>query len=198
MSGCAHCTPPHNWPLSRAPDRTADLVRTRTMPQRRPDDRTTGLAEGWGRLGQWANGGNKGEAGERRRPLSRWRRTWSWAAGQDGGRALWPPEGGSPARIEADNAHGSSRAPGWKGQRQLTEKRKKGQSWGSLENRKGGGGSISWTGGKIFWKRRRRADNEFAASLQAADCGRWGKGGTRASHASPALIILMPSRPPAL
>ena len=32
--------------------------------------------------------------------------------GQDGGRALWPPEGGSPARIEADNAHGSSRAPG--------------------------------------------------------------------------------------
>ena len=89
-------------------------------------------------------------------------------------------------------------ALGWKGQRQLTEKRRKGQSWGSLENRKGGGGSISWTGGKIFWKRRRRADNEFAASLQAADCGGWGEGGTRASHASPALIILMPSRPLAL
>ena len=184
---------PHNWPLSSWwPGRAGSSV-LRAQCRAAPSDDRIGR-----QAGQWANGGNKGEAGERRRPLSRWRRTWSWAAGQDGGRALWPPEGGSPARIEADNAHGSSRAPGWKGQRQLTEKRRKGQSWGSLENRKGGGGSISWTGGKIFWKRRRRADNEFAASLQAADCTGWGKGGTRASHASPALIILMPSRPLAL
>ena len=46
--------------------------------------------------------------------------------GQDGGRALWPPEGGSLARIEADNAHGSSRAPSTRLERSEAEKRRRG------------------------------------------------------------------------